>query len=46
MPEVEVVLRWATDIYHSPETKATIASNNKGDLCISIHCNAAPDIKH
>lgn len=46
MPEVEVVLTRATDIYHSPVTKANIANNNKGDLFISIHCNAAPDIKH
>lgn len=46
MPDVEVVLTRATDIYHSPVTKANIANNNKGDLFISIHCNAAPDIKH
>lgn len=46
MPEVEVVLTRATDIYHSPVTKANIANNNKGDLFISLHCNAALDIKH
>ena len=44
------MLKWlltrTTDIYHSPVTKANIANNNKGDLFISIHCNAAPGIRH
>jgi N-acetylmuramoyl-L-alanine amidase len=46
MPEVEVVYTRTNDIYHSPVTKANIANFNKGDLFISIHCNAAPDIRH
>ncbi len=46
LPDVEVVLTRATDIYQSPPTKANIANFNKGDLFISIHCNSAPAIKH
>ena len=46
MPDVEVVYTRTSDIYQSPPTKASIANNNKGDLFISIHCNAAPDEKH
>lgn len=46
MPEVEVLLTRTSDIFHSPVIKANIANFNKGDLFISIHCNAAPDIRH
>ncbi len=46
MPEVEVVLTRTSDIYHSPVTKANIANYSKGDLFVSIHCNAAPGIRH
>lgn len=46
MPEIEVVMTRTTDIYQSPPTKANIANYNKGDLFISIHCNAAPPVKH
>jgi len=46
MPDVEVVQTRTSDIFHSPVTKANIANYNKGDLFISIHCNAAPDIRH
>lgn len=46
MSDVEVVYTRTSDIYQSPPTKASIANNNKGDLFISIHCNAAPDEKH
>ncbi|HSU49654.1 MAG TPA: N-acetylmuramoyl-L-alanine amidase [Segetibacter sp.] len=46
MPNVDVVLTRATDIYQSPPTKANIANYNKGDLFISIHCNSAGPIKH
>jgi N-acetylmuramoyl-L-alanine amidase len=46
MPDVEVVMTRTTDIYQSPPTKANIANFNKGDLFISIHCNAAGPIKH
>lgn len=46
LPEIEVVLTRSTDLYHSPPTKANIANYNKGDLFISIHCNAAPGIRH
>src|SRR5215216_2770227 len=40
LPEVDVVLTRTSDIYQSPPTKAGIANNNKGDLFVSIHCNA------
>ncbi len=46
MPDVDVVFTRTSDIYQSPPTKANIANSNKGDLFISIHCNAAPDEKH
>ncbi len=46
IPGVEVVYTRTNDIYHSPVTKANIANFNKGDLFISIHCNAAPAIMH
>ena len=46
MPEIEVVLTRAEDIYQSPPTKANVANFNKGDLFISIHCNSAPAIRH
>ncbi|MGI8634516.1 MAG: N-acetylmuramoyl-L-alanine amidase family protein, partial [Segetibacter sp.] len=46
IPNVDVVLTRATDIYQSPPTKANIANYNKGDLFISIHCNSAGSIKH
>ena len=46
MPDVIIIPTRTTDIFHSPPTKANIANFNKGDLFISIHCNAAPPSKH
>lgn len=46
MPDVEVIPTRTTDIFHSPPTKANIANFNKGDLFVSIHCNAAPAKRH
>ncbi|WP_207493986.1 N-acetylmuramoyl-L-alanine amidase [Aridibaculum aurantiacum] len=46
MPDVEVIPTRTSDIFHSPPTKANIANFNKGDLFVSIHCNAAPPSKH
>lgn len=46
IPDIEVVLTRAEDIYQSPPTKANIANFNKGDLFVSIHCNSARPIKH
>lgn len=46
IPDIEVVLTRAEDIFQSPPTKANIANFNKGDLFISIHCNSAPAVKH
>ena len=46
MPDVIIIPTRTTDIFHAPPTKANIANFNKGDLFISIHCNAAPPSKH
>ena len=46
IPDIEVVLTRAEDIFQSPPTKANIANFNKGDLFISIHCNSAPPLRH
>jgi N-acetylmuramoyl-L-alanine amidase len=46
MPDVNVVMTRTTDVFDNPRVKADKANNAKGDLFISIHCDAAPDIKH
>ena len=46
MPDVIIIPTRTSDIFHAPPTKANIANFNKGDLFISIHCNAAPPSKH
>lgn len=46
MPDVEIISTRTTDIFHSPPTKANVANFNKGDLFVSIHCNAAPPVRH
>ena len=46
MPDVNVVMTRTTDVFDNPRVKADKANNAKGDLFISVHCDAAPAIKH
>jgi N-acetylmuramoyl-L-alanine amidase len=46
MPDVNVVMTRTTDVFDPPPVKANKANNAKGDLFISIHCDAAPAQKH
>lgn len=46
MPDVNVVMTRTTDVFDAPPIKANKANNAKGDLFISIHCDAAPAIRH
>lgn len=46
MPDVKVVMTRTTDVFDNPREKADKANNSKGDLFISIHCDAAPAQKH
>jgi N-acetylmuramoyl-L-alanine amidase len=41
LPSVNVIPTRTTDIYQSPPEKANIANDNKGDLFICIHADAA-----
>jgi N-acetylmuramoyl-L-alanine amidase len=41
LPAVNVIPTRTTDIYQSPPEKANIANDNKGDLFICIHADAA-----
>lgn len=41
LPDVKIVPTRTTDIYQSPPEKANIANENKGDLFICIHADAA-----
>ncbi|WP_109698868.1 N-acetylmuramoyl-L-alanine amidase [Chitinophaga deserti] len=45
LPDVKIVYTRKTDRFDDVNRKAAIANEAKGDLFISIHCNAAPDIK-
>lgn len=45
MPETRIVMTRTTDIYHHVREKADIANNEKGDLFVCIHVNAAPPKK-
>ncbi|WP_164714389.1 N-acetylmuramoyl-L-alanine amidase family protein [Chitinophaga rhizosphaerae] len=44
-PDVKIVYTRKVDRFDDVNRKAAIANEAKGDLFISIHCNAAPDIK-
>lgn len=44
-PDVKIVYTRKTDRFDDVNRKAAIANEARGDLFISIHCNAAPDIK-
>ena len=41
LPDVKIIPTRTTDIYQSPREKADIANENKGDLFICIHADAA-----
>lgn len=41
LPDIKIVPTRTTDIYQSPPEKANIANDNKGDLFICIHADAA-----
>jgi N-acetylmuramoyl-L-alanine amidase len=45
MPDTRIVMTRTTDIYHHVREKADIANNEKGDLFVCIHVNAAPHKK-
>lgn len=46
MPDVKVLYTRTTDIYPEIRARADFANNNKGDLFVSIHVNAAAKIRH
>jgi N-acetylmuramoyl-L-alanine amidase len=46
MPEVRIVETRPGESITALHRRAEIANQNKGDLFISIHCNAVPPIKH
>ncbi len=46
LPDVKIVETRPTENITSLYRRADIANENKGDLFISIHCNAAPAIRH
>jgi N-acetylmuramoyl-L-alanine amidase len=46
MPDVKVVYTRKVDRFDDPRLKAQIANDAKGDLFVSIHCNAAPKTRH
>ncbi len=41
IPDTRIVMTRTTDIYHHVREKANIANNEKGDLFVCIHVNAA-----
>ncbi|HEY8388861.1 MAG TPA: N-acetylmuramoyl-L-alanine amidase [Parasegetibacter sp.] len=45
MPDVQVLFTRTTDVYPSLPDRAKFANDNKGDLFVSIHVNAAPPIR-
>lgn len=45
MSDTRIVMTRTTDIYHHVREKANIANNEKGDLFVCIHVNAAPPKK-
>ena len=46
LQETRIVMTRTTDIYHNVREKADIANQQKGDLFVCIHVNAAPPKKH
>jgi N-acetylmuramoyl-L-alanine amidase len=45
-PDVKLLMTRTTDSYPALHTRANYANNNKGDLFLCIHVNAAPPKKH
>lgn len=45
IPDTRIVMTRTTDIYHHVREKANIANDEKGDLFVCIHVNAAPPRK-
>lgn len=46
MPDVKIIYTRTTDTYPELHARAKQANQNKGDLFISIHVNAAPPVQH
>ncbi len=46
LPEVKLLMTRTTDTYPALHTRANYANNNKGDLFLCVHVNAAPPKKH
>ena len=46
LPQTKILQNRTTDIFNNVKEKAAFANENKGDLFICIHVNAAPAIRH
>lgn len=46
LPDVKILYTRVSDIYPELHARANFANQNKGDLFVSIHVNAAPAIRH
>ena len=46
LPDTRIVMTRTTDIFHNVKEKADIANQQKGDLFVCVHVNAAPPQKH
>lgn len=46
LPDVKLLMTRTTDTYPALHTRANYANNNKGDLFLCVHVNAAPPKKH
>ncbi len=46
LPDVKLLMTRTTDSYPALHTRAKFANNNKGDLFLCVHVNAAPPKKH
>ncbi len=46
LPDTKILQDRTTDVFHDVRAKAEFANQNKGDLFVCIHVNAAPPIRH
>ncbi len=46
LPDTKILQSRTTDVFHSVTEKAAFANQNKGDLFVCIHVNAAPPKRH